>query len=388
MKKKEIITTIVTLLVVASVIIILEVSNERVGSGSTKDTEISVQNVDTQIQHDLNSRYPRAHEISTPDAFLNSEPFTLESLLVDHVVLVDFWTYSCINCQRTTPYLNAWHEAYADEGLVIVGIHTPEFNFEKDIQNVTDAVERLSIKYPVVIDNDYSTWRSYQNRFWPRKYLIDSNGYIVYDRIGEGAYDVTEMKIVEAINNLRKQKGLELLSEDDTISNPEEVASVTFGSIESPETYFGYDREEYLVVDEVIFASALDTCKDTVCTYPASEKVRDIGTYTLVGAWLWGSESITSMQNSSQQIPTIETVFGANIVNIVTNTETTRRARVFLDGKPIPSTLSGKDVANSVVEFNGARLYEIVNLQGKYENHELTIEFFEGPIEVFTFTFG
>src|SRR3989344_6786961 len=141
------------------------------------------------------ARYEPAKEITTPDGFINidGEPITISEFIGKKVILVDFWTYSCINCQRTTPYLNAWYKKYgstllttSSPGLVIIGLHTPEFEFEKNYQNVLEATKKMGIKYPVVLDNDYSTWNAYQNRFWPRKYLIDIDGYIVYDHIGEG----------------------------------------------------------------------------------------------------------------------------------------------------------------------------------------------------------
>ncbi|HLD80526.1 MAG TPA: thioredoxin family protein [archaeon] len=136
--------------------------------------------------------YPRAPELAGIAGYVNVEQgFTLESVK-GKVVLVDFWTYSCINCIRTLPYLTAWHEKYKDKGLVIVGAHTPEFEFEKDPENVKRAVEKHGIEYVVVQDNDYATWRAYRNRFWPHKYLVDAEGFVRYDHIGEGAYDETE----------------------------------------------------------------------------------------------------------------------------------------------------------------------------------------------------
>ena len=142
------------------------------------------------------------HEIVNPSGFVNSEPFELKDLVGDHVILVKFTTYSCINCQRTYPYVIDWYQTYKDQGLAVVAIHTPEFAFEKDIDNVRAAMEREGIDFPVVLDNDFSTWRAYGNRFWPRLYLIDVNGDIVYDHIGEGAYDTTERVIQELLKDL------------------------------------------------------------------------------------------------------------------------------------------------------------------------------------------
>lgn len=130
--------------------------------------------------------------------WINSNPLTIESLR-GKVVLVDFWTYSCINCIRTQPYLNAWHEKYSDDGLVILGIHAPEFAFEKLPKNVEKAVKEADIKYPVALDNDFRTWNAYDNKYWPAKYLIDQNGNIVYKHFGEGEYAQTEEKIQELL---------------------------------------------------------------------------------------------------------------------------------------------------------------------------------------------
>ncbi len=139
--------------------------------------------------------YPRYRDIIKPSGYVNTPPLTLTSLVGKKVIMVDFMTYSCINCIRTFPYLNAWYDTYKDQGLEIVGIHTPEFAFEKKIENVREELKKYGIKFPVVLDNDYGTWNAYGNNYWPRKYLIDIDGYVVYDHIGEGGYKETEEKI-------------------------------------------------------------------------------------------------------------------------------------------------------------------------------------------------
>ena len=143
------------------------------------------------------SQFRMTPELARISGYINTDPVTLEELR-GNVVLVDFWTYSCINCIRTIPYLNAWHDKYADDGLVIVGVHTPEFEFEKDYNNVKAAVEEFKIQYAVVQDNEKGTWKEYENRYWPRKYLIDNEGYIRYDHIGEGSYAETE-KVIQSL---------------------------------------------------------------------------------------------------------------------------------------------------------------------------------------------
>ena len=145
---------------------------------------------------DKQAGYPPAIEIADPTGFINaSSSFRLANLIGKDVILLDFWTYSCINCIRTIPYLNAWYQRYHDQGLEIVGIHTPEFDFEKDISNVQAAIMKFGIQYPVVLDSNYGTWTAYGNLYWPHEYLIDMAGYIVHDQIGEGNYSETEQEI-------------------------------------------------------------------------------------------------------------------------------------------------------------------------------------------------
>lgn len=148
-----------------------------------------------------------APEIQGITQWINSEPLTLEDLRqAGKVVLVEFWTYSCINCQRSLPHVVEWYEKYKDSGLVIIGVHTPEFRFERDIDNVKAEMAKYPINFPVAIDNDYKTWRAYQNHYWPAQYLVDINGDIVYRRFGEGSYEITEAKIVELLEQAKSQK--------------------------------------------------------------------------------------------------------------------------------------------------------------------------------------
>lgn len=146
-------------------------------------------------------QFQQAFDITTPDGYINTngEELYIKDLLGKKVVLINFWTYSCINCKRTLGHFNDWYDEYQDQGLEIIGIHTPEFSFEHKYKNVENAVIDEEIKYPVVLDNDYSTWRSYKNRYWPRRYLIDIDGYIVYDHIGEGAYEETKSLIEKTL---------------------------------------------------------------------------------------------------------------------------------------------------------------------------------------------
>lgn len=184
-------------------------------------------------------------EITDPSGFVNTggEPITIGQYVGKKVILIDFMTYSCINCQRTIPYMVAWYDKYKDQGLEIIAIHTPEFAFEKDIDNVRAAVKRLGIEYPVALDNDYATWRAWGNQYWPRKYLIDIHGNVVYDHIGEGAYEETEKKIQELLAQRAQTLGQSGIQESGLAASS--VSGVQ-SQAQSPETYFGSMRNGYL----------------------------------------------------------------------------------------------------------------------------------------------
>jgi thiol-disulfide isomerase/thioredoxin len=226
---KPYILAVVVLLLIASIYVL---NSNNVERGRSSEFASIVPRVSS-------GQYELAKEITTPDGFINtdSKPLTIDEFIGKKVVLIDFWTYSCINCQRTTPYLNTWYEKYKDKGLVIIGIHTPEFEFEKKYENVKSAVEKFGIRFPVVLDNDYSTWTAYKNRYWPRKYLINIDGY-VYDHIGEGAYKETEQQIQKALS-----ERLAVLGEGGTITEDQTKESSTGNGARSPETYFGSARE-------------------------------------------------------------------------------------------------------------------------------------------------
>ncbi len=226
-KMKNTITLIFSVAAVAGIIWYLESSKPQRLNSSAPNIEISVGSNPEKAVSTFSKTVPRislaekakayakAKELADPTGFINSEPFKLSDIAGKKIILVDFWTYSCINCQRTTPYLNAWHEKYKDRGLEIVGVHTPEFEFEKDYANVSKAVSSAQIKYPVVLDSNRATWSAYRNNYWPRKYLVDIDGFIVYDHIGEGAYEETEKQIQKALAERAEVLGIKMLPESD-----------------------------------------------------------------------------------------------------------------------------------------------------------------------------
>ncbi len=315
-------------------------------------------------------RYEPAKEISTPDGFINTPPITIREFVGKEVVLVDFWTYSCINCQRTIPHLDAWYEKYKNQGLVIIGVHTPEFGFEQDYENVAAAVKKFDIKYPVVLDNDYSTWTSYKNRYWPRKYLVDIDGFIVYDHIGEGGYEETERKIRETLEE-RKQI-LDLRQEiPEGLSETETIAT----DAGSPEVYFGANRNE-------LFGNG-PAGKVVTATFLLPEK-KELNTLYLDGIW-----SVTSefAENSSAESKIVFR-YQAKNVYFVAGSEMPVSLRVFLDGKPIRSADAGSDAAeNSSITVSDHRLYHVVGTQIPGE-HTLELRVQEPGLKAFTFTFG
>ena len=168
---------------------------------SSKNPEVKTAQIPKKIQIDK-SKFKKAPPLSGISGYINTDKNAIYSEMKNKVILYDFWTYGCYNCQNTIPYIKAWYDKYADKGLLIIGIHTPEFEFEKDIGNVKQAVVKSDIKFPVVLDNDEQNWRAFENHYWPRFYLADSDGYIRYDHIGEGSYDETE----QAIQQLLKER--------------------------------------------------------------------------------------------------------------------------------------------------------------------------------------
>ncbi len=322
------------------------------------------------------SVFAAAKDISSPDGFINTDGITLEEHIGKNVVLIDFWTYSCINCQRTLPYLNSWHEKYGDKGLVIIGIHTPEFEFEKEYENVQRAVEQFDVRYPVVLDNDFSTWRAYRNQYWPRKYLIDIDGFIVYDNIGEGGYVQTEKKIVEALNERSGVLGAERVLRDK--GEPTNVDNVNFGKVETPEIYLGYGRMEYLA------NLPSQTCFGKTCGFVMPSIVQD-NAFAYEGEWrIEGEQSMLIGDGGALVLN-----FSANKVNLVAGTAgESAQAEIYLDGMRIEGEASGAHVQEGVVTFGAHDLYNLVDLQGSYGRHELMIKILDSGLEVFAFTFG
>src|SRR3989338_3467464 len=228
MKVEYIISLIILALVAVGLVILLSSSDSN----------------DSSSKNNLPKGEPYK-EIVKPAGFVNTgdQPIKIADYVGKKVILLDVMTYSCINCQRTFPFVTAWYEKYKDDGFIAIGIHTPEFAFEKNKANVEKAMKEFGIDFPVVLDNDYGTWNAYGNRYWPRKYLIDIYGNIAYDHIGEGAYEETEMKIRELL--AERAQVLSTKMPDSGELAVSGITETTFNS-KSPETYFGSARNEYL----------------------------------------------------------------------------------------------------------------------------------------------
>ncbi len=309
------------------------------------------------------NEFAHAPEIIPTGEWLNTTPLSIEELK-GKVVLVDFWTYTCINCIRTLPYLNDWHKKYADQGLVIIGVHTPEFAFEKELQNVQKAVDDFDIKYPVVQDNDYETWRAYENRYWPAKYFVDKNGCIRDTHFGEGDYQESEA----IIQKLLKEIGA---TPSEEFSSIEEYS----GSKRTPETYLGHERIEN-------FASPESILKNSRQTY-SLPNILPLNNIAYSGDWTVNKESAVSTKLSSLSIN-----FEAQEVYLVMKPKSKDAlVNIYLDNKPLPANLSGEDAKDSKVHLDKDRLYKLIKLP-KSESHILKLEFIDPDTEVFAFTFG
>jgi len=299
--------------------------------------------------------------------WINSEPIKI-SQQKNKVILIDFWTYSCINCIRTLPYLKSWDEKYRDKGLLIIGVHSPEFSFEKEEKNVEKAVEKFGIKYPVAMDNDHATWDAYGNNYWPRKYLIDKNGIIRYDHIGEGGYEETETKIQELLAELGKKVDMKLTKENLTVFRPL-----------TPELYAGYAFARVTLGNEEGFTP------NTVNSYNKPDKLQGNLIY-LYGKWLNNQDNMEHADNNEAGILLS---FTAASVNLVAGSDKNVEVNVKVNGKYLDKNNAGSDVKfdkdRSYFVVNEHRLYNVYN--GDYGNFELDINS-KNKFRFYAFTFG
>jgi thiol-disulfide isomerase/thioredoxin len=295
----------------------------------------------------------------------DGEPISIASEVEQgHVVLIDFWTYTCINCIRTLPYLTAWDEEYRDDGLTIVGVHAPEFPFEKEASNVEDAIADNGIEYPVVQDNELATWTAWGNQYWPAKYLIDADGQVRYTHFGEGSYDETE----QAIRSLLAEAG-----DSDLGAEAKAKGERIDPALMTPETYLGSLRAEGWVEPPRDGTSSFDA--------PAEDSL-DLNEFAFDGTWEITGEGATSVEDAA-----ISFRFQAKNVFLVLGAEDgPQPVEVLLDGEPVSDADAGSDVKNGVAQISAERLYRLVELDDAGE-HTLTLRFAPG-ITGYAFTFG
>jgi len=301
----------------------------------------------------------KAPEFKDITAWLNSEPLLMENLK-GRVVLIDFWSYSCINCLRTLPYLNRWYSTYKNKGFVIVGVHSPEFQFEHSKENVLFAIKRYGIHYPVAMDNHFTTWRSYSNRFWPTKYLIDQEGRIRFRHIGEGGY-------LEMENAIRKLLDLAPLKE--TQATPKRKKT-------TPEIYLGSRRADNYSNTTVLKPNAISLYKGTL---PLQDD--DVA---LVGLWRVAPDSVTSAGTNCRILVSCL----ASKVHMVLTGASPDPITVWVDGKPLSDKHYTQDMdAEGQLFMDDDRKYDLADFHGEMKRRTLIIKIPAG-ISAYTFTFG
>jgi thiol-disulfide isomerase/thioredoxin len=307
--------------------------------------------------------------------WLNSSPLTAAGLR-GKIVLIDFWTYTCINWLRTLPYVRAWAEKYKDQGLVVIGVHSPEFAFEKNVDNVRRAAKDMRVEYPIAIDNDYAIWRAFKNEYWPALYFVDAQGHIRHHQFGEGEYEQSEM----IIQGLLAEAGFggighELVSVDARGAE----AAADWDSLKSPENYVGYERTEN-------FASPGGAVLDKRRVYVAPAWLR-LNQWALLGDWT--VEKQATVLNKANGRITYR--FHARDLHLVMGPAArgiSVRFRVLIDGHP-PGAAHGIDVDD---QGNGTateqRLYQLIRQPKPIADRQFEIEFLDSGVEAFAFTFG
>lgn len=331
----------------------------------TRDKENNLISIDK-------SKYKQAPELVGIAHYLNTTPEKLEESMEGKVVLYDIWTYSCINCIRTLPYVTAWNEEYSDEGLIIIGIHSPEFEFEKNVENVKMAIKKHGITYPVVMDNDWETWNAFDNRYWPRKYIADHEGYIRYDHIGEGAYQETEKIIQELLNERATAMGIQTTPKESLV----DINEFEHSAFRTPELYFGYE----LAQGRNQLGSKEGFNPGKIVTYNEPEAI-DLHKFYPIGDWKNLSESMILQSETGS----IKLLYNAKQVNIVTANNAD--IQIFLDGKPLPREYAGFDVTQSILKVDSPGLYNVIDSY-KAGTHELELKMSSPGFEIFTITFG
>lgn len=292
----------------------------------------------------LGEKAPDFQKIS---AWINSEPLHMEALR-GKVVLLDFWDYSCINCIRTLPHRVSLQQKYSDKGFIVIGVHTPEFSFEHNLENVQKAVKRFGITYPVALDNDYKTWRAYHNKYWPTSYLIDRNGNIILQHIGEGRYDELE----NAVRKILEMPEIETKTPEPRVERTGEM-------------YLGSRRAKH-------YTKEIELIPNAVTAYSFTKKL-PLNTVGITGLWRVSPESITSAGSNC----TLEVHFIGKIVHAVLSGETK---------EPLTVSLDGNEQTKSTIFMDGDRTYNLIQLEGS-KPHTIKVTVPAG-VSIYSLTFS
>jgi len=313
-------------------------------------------------------------DLSGAIGWLNSVPLNRKSLR-GRVVLVDFWTYTCINSLRPLPYVKGWAAKYKDAGLIVIGVHTPEFSFEKEPANVQDALRDLKVTYPVPIDSNYRIWQSFNNEYWPAQYLIDAKGQIRYHHFGEGDYG----QIEHAIQELLKENGVTSLNDAELRVSAEGVEAAPSEDVQSPETYIGYRQAER-------FASPGRMAHDSLKVYGSPVKT-SLNRWGLSGPWDVGAESAVLETAPG----TVVFRFHSRDLHMVlgpTRDGKPVRFRVKLDGAMPRDDCGSDSTSDGSGEVREPRLYQLIRQKGQIRDRAFEIEFLDPGVRAFAFTFG
>ncbi len=313
--------------------------------------------------------------LSDATGWINSTPLTAKQLK-GKVVLVDFWAYSCINCLRSLPYIEAWAQKYKDSGLVVIGVHTPEFDFEKQLPNVQKAVKKFGVTYPIALDSNYGIWNAFHNQYWPAHYFIDAKGKVRYTHFGEGEYAQSERWIQQL---LQEANAKPMVAGSVSVQAQGIEAAADLSDVRSPETYIGYSRAEH-------FASPGGIKPDSEHVYTAPEHP-GFNEWGLAGKWV-DQKQVAVLRSPGGKIVFH---FGARDLHLVLGPTADGKPvhfRVTIDGEA-PGENHGVDIdaqGNGVVTDH--RLYQLVRQKGDIKDHIFTIEFQDAGVQAFSFTFG
>lgn len=360
--------------------------DKAISAATSKNGNIITINLDKNKFTNIDkSQFQKAPDLTQISGYLNTPNNNQPIHLANYkgkVVLIDFWTYSCINCIRTIPYLNDWYSKYADKGFVIIGVHSPEFEFEKNYDNVKTAVQKFGIMYPVVLDNNLGTWNAYGNQYWPRHYLIDAQGYIREDHIGEGGYAETEKTIQSLLAERAALDGLKQISFSTKTAptiNSKSLQYIDLSKQTTPELYLGYSYARSPLGNSQNFEPE----QTVTYTIPSNTNLQPNIVY-LDGQWKNNRDNIELQGNSGSIILT----YYAKAVNIVASGKG-QTGTVTEDGNSkIPIKSIGTDL-NKDGKFilNGQRLYNLA-LHDSYGVHSIIINVKGKGFQLYTFTFG